>query len=284
MKNLLRIVLLPVRDCLAQILKLRRYDAIDNLPIDPLGNALQYSQEYFENLSERAKEKSFPEIDEFERKTGYSVDRLWLDTLALHTQVVIKDAKLNYQHGKLLYSALSYYLSNHKSDGPVCVFETGTARGFSSVCMARALDDAEVVGIITSVDILPHDLPMYWNCIDDLDGRKSRRQLLSPWGEFLKSIVFVQLETMTAVKRLSFPRIHFAFLDASHTFEDVCCEFEFVKSRQEVGDMIVFDDVTPTEFPGVVKAVEKIAQDGEYDVVRIEADGQRGYAVATRKK
>ncbi len=279
MKTIIRRALSPVRDQIAKILKLRKCDAIDNLPENPLGSAVGHSPEYFDSLAVGARSRIFSEVESFEKATGFSVDQEWLDHLAFRTQIVIKDAELNYQHGKIVYSSLRSYLSAQSSNEPVYVFETGTARGFSAVCMSRALSDSGRVGVITSVDILPHDVPMYWNCIDDLDGRKSRRELLSPWSELLKSIVFVQLETMTAVNRISFPRIHF---DASHTFEDVCSEFDFVQSRQEVGDVIVFDDVTPTEFPGVVKAVEKIALDGVYNVQKIEADGCRGYAIATR--
>lgn len=129
----------------------------------------------------------------------------------------------------------------------------------------------------------PHDMPMYWNCIDDLDGKKSRRQLLEPWQPLLERIVFFQAESREAIARLSLPRVHLAFLDASHTYEDVMSEFRYVERRQLPGDVVVFDDVTPDQFPGVVEAVEEIGKSYAYNVRHIQAARARGYAVAVRK-
>ena len=126
-------------------------------------------------------------------------------------------------------------------------------------------------------------MPMYWNCIDDLDGKKSRRQLLEPWQPLLERIVFFQAESREAIARLSLPRVHLAFLDASHTYEDVMSEFRYVERRQLPGDVVVFDDVTPDQFPGVVEAVEEIGKSYAYNVRHIQAARARGYAVAVRK-
>src|SRR3546814_8877197 len=65
------------------------------------------------------------------------------------------------------------------------IFETGTARGFSALCMARALQDAGAGGYVVTVDQLPHDRPMLWNCIDDHEGPRTRAQLLSDYPELL---------------------------------------------------------------------------------------------------
>src|SRR3546814_5099559 len=68
------------------------------------------------------------------------IDRGWMEQLALHTQVVIKQIRLNYNHGRLLYAVLRRYLAECRSEQAV-IFETGTARGFSALCMARALQE-----------------------------------------------------------------------------------------------------------------------------------------------
>ena len=138
--------------------------------------------------------------------------------------------------------------------------------------MSRALIDANQSGRIITVDILPHETPIYWNCIDDLDGKKSRRMLLNPWETELQNIYFFQEETSEVIKRLSLSRIHFSFLDASHTYEDVMEEFLFVSTCQRTGDMIVFDDVTQLLFPGVVEAVKNIEKNYPYNVHHIKVD------------
>jgi cephalosporin hydroxylase len=77
-------------------------------------------------------------------------------------------------------------------------------------------------------------------------------------------------------------RIHFAFLDGSHTENDVLAEYDYVEQRQKIGDMIVFDDVTPGLFDGIVMAVEKIKADGRYAVETLQAEERRAYAIVTR--
>ncbi|KLN58960.1 hypothetical protein WH96_20185 [Kiloniella spongiae] len=264
---------------------LKPFSAIDTLGDAPLCDGPRTNYAGYMTLFESTRNKSFPIIDSFENRMGAAISTKWIETLALHTQIVVKKSELNYQHGRIVYTALRHrcerLLSNY---GALTVFETGTARGFSALCMAKALHDAEQAGQIITVDILPHDQAMYWNCIDDIDGKKSRRELLSPWDDLLNSIVFNQSETKTALVRLGLNRIHFAFLDASHTFEDVINEFNFVSSRQKLDDIIVFDDVTPQTFPGVVEAIECIRNTHPYDVEYLKADEARCYAIATRQR
>ena len=60
-------------------------------------------------------------------------------------------------------------------------------------------------------------------------------------------------------------------------------EYSYVRDRQRNGDIIVFDDVTPGFFDGVVKAIEYIENEKLYSIERLIVSGQRGYAIATRK-
>ena len=57
------------------------------------------------------------------------------------------------------------------------ILETGTARGFSSIIMSRVLINKKVSkGSIYTLDILPHNVKMYWNCISDpINGKVTRR-------------------------------------------------------------------------------------------------------------
>ncbi len=247
---------------------------------DPLGNAPSGTQEEFRALAKEAAARVFPEIDALEDETGFAIDRPWLDDLAAHTQIVRKKSTLGYAHGRLLYSLLRRYVAR-ENPRYVSILETGTARGFSALCMARALDDAGVAGHIVTIDRLPHLTPIYWNCIDDLEGRKTRRELLSPWGRLLDRIIFVQGDTLDQIGKIGMNRVNFAYLDAQHLEADVRHEFAAVAQMQEHGDMAVFDDVTPEQFPGVVAAVEAIARRPDYAVHRIAA--ARGFAWATRR-
>ena len=53
----------------------------------------------------------------------------------------------------------------------ITILETGTARGYSSICMSKALNDRKQKGKIFTIDILPNNKKMYWNCIEDHKGK-----------------------------------------------------------------------------------------------------------------
>lgn len=249
---------------------------------DPLVSFPQADADTYRALFEQARAVSYPEIDALESAVGHAIERDWLDDLALHTQVVIKPSALNYQHGRVLYTVLRDYLAQ-QSPVAVSIVETGTARGFSALCMARALSDAGIAGCIVTLDMLPHTRPIYWNCIDDCEGRKTREALLASWVNLLDQIVFLQGETRETLKCLGMARVNFAFLDAQHSYEAVMEEAAYVVARQQPGDVIVFDDVTEDVFPGVVAAVDELEQQHAYSVQRIAVSQQRGYAIARRQ-
>ena len=96
-------------------------------------------KEYLWLRSLKVKNIKYKEIDNFEESCGYFLDKDWLDNLALYTQIVIKKSQINYQHGRILYSLLMKYLN--QNNDKINVLETGTARGFSSICMSKAILD-----------------------------------------------------------------------------------------------------------------------------------------------
>lgn len=247
----------------------------------PFGTRPHATRDEYLRLFEAARTETFPVIDDCERKFGFAIDRTWLDEVALHTQIVIKKSPLNYQHGRLLYSALRGCIADNALDF-VTIVETGTARGFSALTMSKAIDDAGIDGRIITIDVLPHLKRMIWNCIDDHDGPKSRAEILAPWSRLARRIFFMEGDTLSTLPRFGLDRVHFAFLDAEHEERNVLAEFGEVRARQTRGDMVLFDDVTPALFPGVVAAVDRIEEDGEYEVERLRASETRAYAWATR--
>lgn len=247
----------------------------------PFGDCPQATREEYRSWYEATRAQSHPQIDKIEIEIGFAVDKNWLDELALHTQIVRKKSRLAYPHGRVLYALLSAMIAA-RGLKQVTVLETGTARGFSTLCMMKAILDRGSDGRVVTIDLLPHLTRQFWNCIDDLDGPKSRAELLSPWSDLTAKVTFVQGDTLYALPRIGLERIHFAFLDAQHTRRNVMHEYEIVAARQEVGDMIMFDDVTPANYPGIVAAVKEIEREGRYEIRRFTLSEQRAYAFATR--
>ena len=242
----------------------------------------------YKELAEGAKKNTYSieGVDKLEKQSGFMIDRDWLNSLAFQTQISIKKSKLNYAHGRVLYAVLRTYLTTLKQDNKkINVIETGTARGFSALCMAKALNDSGFEGSIFTVDALPHHKKIFWNCAaDHLKGKQTRQDLLSDWNEFIERyIIFVQGYTRHLFPKLGLSRIHFAFLDGAHTYEDVLFEFNIISNRQKKSDIIVFDDYNEKNFPGVVKAVNYIAKEMSYNVEIIHnKETLRDYVIAKK--
>lgn len=226
--------------------------------------------ETYRSLWEYAKSQVYPEIDGYEQETGFAIDPEFYNDLGLHTQVCIKGSNICYAHGRVVYSALRRFIADNPQDYYI-LLETGTARGFSALCMAKALSDAGVQGNIRTHDIIPHDQLLYWNCIDDHEkGLQTRAQLLAPWGELNKFVTFV---TGDSKKTLQPTPVDFAFLDGGHTYEDVKHEFSCLINPK----VVVFDDYTPHQFPGVCKAIDETPLKKRY------LKAARGYAIGVRE-
>ena len=251
-----------------------------NLPISNL-------QTYYDlALSAQKNTYSNKTIDLFEKNNGYSINKDWIDSLALSTQIVIKKSNLNYAHGRVLYSALRNYLSTfNQKIKKINIIETGTARGFSSICMAKALADSGFDGSICTFDILPHFKKIYWNCVQDhIKGKQTRHDLLSDWRELIERyIIFIQGHSKHILPKFSLARVHFAFLDAAHTYDDVIFEYNAISSVQEKGDIIIFDDYDKKKFPGVVNALNYIQSEKKYDISFINNENTSRHYVIAKK-
>jgi len=263
--------------------KKRNNNSINTFHSFPFGKKPWADSQTYLSIWKEEKKNNYPIINDVESKLGLSISKDWFHDLALHTQVVIKKSKICYQHGRLLYVKLSDYCMKKKYD-TINILETGTARGFSALCMAYALSERKVSGKIISIDPLPHNVPMYWNCIDDLQGVKTRKQLLENYSDLIeKYILFFEGKSKHILRTIESTRINFAFLDGAHEYEDVKYEINYVSKRQKSGDIIFFDDYQKKYFPGIVKAVQELQTDGHYTVETIIANDQRGYAIAEKK-
>jgi len=242
------------------------------------------NQNIYLELHKNAINKENHLLEEFERRIGFNIDKKWFNDVSLVTQTCIKNSDLNFNHGRILYSLLSKYIKDIKNNNEknILILETGTARGFSSLCMSRAILDQKINGKIITIDCIPHEKKMYWNAISDCDGEQTRADLLSRWKDELLNIIFIQGWTLDTINKLGIKRINFAFLDAQHTKKSVLREFKYINNKQEKGDMIFFDDVTPNLFEGVCRAVDEIENNYHYKIERIDFDKNRKYALAVK--
>tara|TARA_B100001559_G_C16457558_1_gene602361 strand:- start:598 stop:1401 length:804 start_codon:yes stop_codon:yes gene_type:complete len=242
----------------------------------PFGDKDDYLKIYKE-----AKEKKFPNVEKECKNLGVQVNKPFFDNLALVTQVVKKDSEINYQHGILLYAFLKNYIKKLEIK-KVFVLETGTARGFSAICMSKAINESGCNGEVITIDYLPSDKKIFWNCIKDFEGKHTRYELLSKWEKELDNITFLTGKTKNVLSKLNTDRVNFAFLDACHTYKEVIKEYNLVSKWQLKGDIIIFDDVTPSLFPGVVEALNIIEKSKDYKIKYFEIAKDRKIAIAEK--
>jgi len=248
----------------------------------PLTKKILASEKEYLAIAEKSKSINYQIIDDYENTYKHKIDTNWFHQLALQTQVVKKKSEICYVHGRLLYSKLSNYIEKNKIRN-INILETGTARGFSALCMAKALEINNIEGKIITFDVIPHNVKMYWNCISDSTGKKTRAELLENYKNLLERyIIFHQGNTKIELKKVQFTRINFAFLDSAHDYYYLMEEFKNVYDKQQKGDVIFFDDYTPKLFPGVVKAINQICEEYNYSKEIITINDSRAYVIAEK--
>jgi hypothetical protein len=92
-------------------------------------------------LSEFAKNYDHSKfLNEINNFFGYLFNKDTMDDIALYLQICVKkNSRPMYLHGYVVSSALYQYIQQNHSTGPLTILETGTARGFADIVMAKVL-------------------------------------------------------------------------------------------------------------------------------------------------
>tara|TARA_B110000483_G_C18016301_1_gene473183 strand:- start:359 stop:898 length:540 start_codon:yes stop_codon:yes gene_type:complete len=163
------------------------------------------------------------------------------------------------------------------------ILEVGTARGFSTIVMSKAISDSNKKGNIITIDIIPNKKKIYWNTIDDLKGPQTRENLLKNYKKYTKIIKFLTGSSLHIIKKIKFKRFNFIFLDGNHDFYNVKKEYDLVKKLQKKSDILLLDDVTIGSFDGIVQLLKIIKKENKYIIRKIISNPVRGYAILTKK-
>ena len=183
-----------------------------------------------------------------------------IDSLATDLCLTEKKSSVDWSHGYVLTAVIHKYLTRQSAG---VALDFGTARGFSAIIMAEGLKEVESTIPVLTMDILPHEEKMYWNSPVDRLGRRARSEIWSSLNA-ANGIVFLEGPISRSLKILGVNRVRLAFLDSQHTREQVETELRFVTSRQEKGDLIVFDDFGSSGFNGVVAGAKSVLSNQNY--------------------
>ena len=246
-----------------------------------------YQESDYIEISNFAKEFDYgPILNEVESHFDFLYDKEEMDDIGLKLQICVKKSKPMYLHGYVLSSALHKYLTDNDYKF-INILETGTARGFSSIIMAKILEKFNVDGKINTIDFIS----TFDNCLKVAQlGRKiTIEECVDEWKDLAeKYIKFNKGNSKNIIKQLDkeIDRINFAFLDGAHTYIDIKRELEFTERKQKMGDIIICDDYTSSQYPEICKGIDEFLLNNKYEYkIFYGNDGtkKRGY-VYMRKK
>ncbi|MCY3912253.1 MAG: class I SAM-dependent methyltransferase [Chloroflexi bacterium] len=149
------------------------------------------------------------------------------------------------EHGLLLYKLVQRYANASR---PVVVLDIGTARGFSAMTMARAMEDAGIAGHVHTVDIIDHQESLNWHAVkheadDPLAGATvTRAEIWAKWFQEGGGITPITGRSADVLKKWDQGPINLAFLDGSHAYADVKRELTQLESLMDENGAIVVDD------------------------------------------
>ena len=234
----------------------------------------------YQRIFDLERTHQYPIIDAFEQRMGYAIDRAKLEEAARVLACPVKRNPPNWQHGRVLYSAVRCYFSVlgwSLEDAPSAnILEIGTAKSFGALCLLWAMQDAGVYGRVTTVDVIDPNGREKRNTIAEVDGYKTLAETLAPWPE-AQAIHFVQSTGIDWLKAHP-ERLHVVFVDGKHTAEVVAQEAALILARQVTGDLCLFDDVHLPEIRAVVRGLHH-----SYRLEYLDILPNRGYAVGVRK-
>ena len=228
-------------------------------------------------------------MKQIEEYFGYVNNFSELGNLGLKLQIIKKNSMPNYLHGYILSTCLKEYIDKHNSNDNYTILETGTARGFSSMVMCHVLNENSKNATIHTCDLISNTTKQYNNCYlsKELKQKVSVMECLDEWKELRdKYIKFYIGDSKRSMNNMNVDRIHFAFLDGHHIYSYVNFELNYVKDRQQSGDVILCDDYTRSQMPEICKAVDEFLENNLYNhhiFYCNDGNKKRGYVYMIRK-
>ena len=166
------------------------------------------------------------------------------------------DSILNFERGMLLYAMVGKIR-------PKTILEIGTASGYSTICMAKALTEFEIEGTIMTIDPEAHNKKNRYILNFDQKGPKSydmtREQLWEKCAkpEWIKKIKVITGYSGEVFERNNIPKIDMAFIDGHHVFNAVKHDFFATLKNSSDKFQILFDDYLPGENKDVKRLIDE---------------------------
>jgi predicted O-methyltransferase YrrM len=234
------------------------------------------TREDYAAIFERECANVYPVLDALEIELGHAIERERLEDVARTMACPLKVNPPNWQHGRVIYALIRKLIAAGVAGN---FLDIGTAKGFSAVVAAWAIEDAGAEGRrLHSVDVMNPNSRERRNSVLELDGFKTIEEYT---GRYLPTSVDVRFYgggSLPLLDTLLLEResLAFAFVDGKHSTDAVRREVEVIRKLQSPGAVVMFDDV---QIPAVAAAIVGLSG---YRASCIQACATRVYAIATR--
>lgn len=173
----------------------------------------------------------------------------------------------NFERGLILYCLVSLLK-------PKNILEIGTAQGFSTLCMAWAMNDLNIDGNIYTIDRDDHDHEylQYYKKSEKISQRFTTRRKL--WEEFADPAWVQKIHVITGyvaevIDKVKIPEIDFFYIDGPHFYSGVKHDFLSSLLRSASNSSFLFDDYIDRPYFGVKTLVDnEIADMFNVDLIK----------------
>lgn len=163
----------------------------------------------------------------------------------------------NYERGILLYGLVTKFRPKH-------ILEIGRAQGYSTMCMAWALDENQIDGDIISVDPIPFDNTNNF-FVDWGDDQEPKYQEISTselWKRYADKNWLNKITVLTCYSdellEKNLPKFDFCYIDGHHIYEAVMCDFSIFLNKANEQFACLFDDYSVNVITKMDKAIDEI--------------------------
>jgi hypothetical protein len=145
---------------------------------------------------------------------------------------------------------------------PKNILEIGTAQGFSTLCMAWAMNDFKIDGNIHTIDYINHDHEFlhYYKESEQISQKITTRRKL--WKEFAEPTWVEKIHIITGyagqvIDKAKLPKIDFFYIDGPHFYSGVKHDFLSSLLMSSSNPTFLMDDYIDRPYFGVKKLIDK---------------------------
>ena len=163
----------------------------------------------------------------------------------------------NYERGILLYGLVSKFRPKH-------ILEIGRAQGYSTMCMAWALDENQIDGDIISVDPISFDSAnnFFVDWENDQEPKFEEISTSELWKRYADKNLLNKITVLTCYSdellEKNLPKFDFCYIDGHHIYEAVMCDFSVFLNKANEQFACLFDDYSVNTITKMDKALDEI--------------------------